>query len=509
MHIVTVTIRHVLLFLQECIHARTCGTQMIRFQNWIENQEEDPEIRKAIEAFRKQLQARQIKQQGGMGRYIHKQRGVWLLPFSSARKDPEEGWYIDWADNPGSVSDIDDVNVGDKVADYSLNMTPYWEISGVDKQKNRIYLTPIEPNPFLTGVGAGGKKIDQFDVDVHSGDYERQRVDTILQQWQSGNIHSIQDVAYLLLGTCQLRMGPNGAEGGWYASTDTRSNRGGKMGMDSQEIMKNDAKTLKNQFGFAVPTAALSGELDSYKWDQFVGGSTDINDAKETRIEGEDFDNPEVMLKMILEHPQTQIKIRNWEALEEAYRGWNRYRQEWKAKDYDEKVTNRWEKGEFTNSKILNYLKKAAIGLSQLNVESGKNKDPYWHVKEKAIIFARREGWTDVIEMFENAPDHDNRRYVFEYYKGDRFGEKKEKPQLDKCWEMLEKENHPNNLSGWLSFLYKQEPEKVENWIERNQEKLQKAMDDEYYGNQLKQVVDYIANWQKIRRENPGFEGPL
>jgi hypothetical protein len=98
---------------------------------------------------------------------------------------------------------------------------------------------------------------------------------------------------------------------------------------------------------------------------------------------------------------------------------------------------------------------------------------------------------------------------VFEYYKGDRFGEKKEKPQLDKCWEMLEKENHPNNLSGWLSFLYKQEPEKVENWIERNQEKLQKAMDDEYYGNQLKQVVDYIANWQKIRRENPGFEGPL
>jgi hypothetical protein len=482
---------------------------MIGFRYWLENEEIDPEVQKSIQVFQKQVQARQIKQQGGMGKFIHKQQGVWLLPFSAAKQDPEEGWYIDWAEEPGSVSDLDDISIGDKVADYSLNMTPYWVIGGVDKQKNRIYLTPVEPNPFLTGKGAGGATIGQHDIEVHSGEYERQRTNQILNMWQSGGIDSIQDVAYLLLGTVPVRMGPNGAEGGWYSSRDARNNRGGQQGMDSKDIMKKDAKTLKDQFGFAVPMRALSGELDPHTWDQFVGGSTDSREARETRIEGENFDDPNVMLKMILEHPQPQIKMRNWEALDDNFRGWSRYRKEWKEKDYSDEVTKKWQAGEFSNNRMLSYLKKAAIGLAHLSTEQKgkyKFKDPFWLVKEKAIGFASQQGWEDVIEMFEEAPDQDNRRYVFYHYRGDHFGRKQE-PQLDKLWEMLDREEHPHNLYEFLTFLYKQDAGRVEQWVGQNRETVDKAIEDPSYGEQLGKSVAYIDQWSKLRREHPGLEG--
>ena len=152
---------------------------------------------------------------------------------------------------------------------------------------------------------------------------------------------------------------------------------------------------------------------------------------------------------------------------------------------------------------MLGYLKKAAVGLAHLQSEQKgkyKFKDPFWHVKEKAILFASQRNWEDVVEMYEKASDQDNRRYVFDHYRGDRFG-KEQEPQLDKCWKMLEREEHPHNLYEFLTFLYKKEPGKVEAWINQNQDKLDKAIKDPTYGEQLGQSVDYIKKWSSKRND--------
>ena len=57
-----------------------------------------------------------------LGERIFESSGVWLYPFNNVKKDVTEGWYIDWFDGPGSIQDIEQVNIGDKVADYSLNI---------------------------------------------------------------------------------------------------------------------------------------------------------------------------------------------------------------------------------------------------------------------------------------------------------------------------------------------------------------------------------------------------
>jgi len=467
----------------------------MQFRRWLEaiDPEEYKKLRGEIEKAR---QKQFIKSQGGLGKAIHKARGVWMLPFRAAQKDPQEGWFIDWFDQPGSIQDLNDVSIGDKVADHSLNMTPYWTIAGIDEDKGRIYLTPIEPNPFTTGVGAGGKKLDQFDYDVHSGDYEKERVDRILDRIRQGQVHDIDDMKYLLLGTVPVNMGPNGAQGGWYNASDTMANRGGNKGFDAKTIMKKDAESLK-QFGFSMPTKALTGELDPYLWSQFVNGETDPEKARETQVEGENFDDPNQMYKMIMQHPSPQIKIRNWEALVDQYKGYSRYRKEWRAKDYASEISDKWEAGGFTDKKFLPIIKKAAISISKLPPPKAR-RDPYWYLKEKAIIFASQHDWDDVVRMFEDSDTADNRRYIFYHYRGDRFG-KEEKPQLKNIWRMLEKERHPKNLEEILSFLHKQEPEETEQWVKKHEDLLQKSMNDEIYGRDLKIVYGRIKNWRNLR----------
>lgn len=471
----------------------------MRFRKWLENEEKiDPEIQKIIADFRKQSQMRQINQQGGIGKALHKEHGVWLLPFSAVKKDSKEGWYVDWSETPGSISDIEDVQIGDKVADYAINMTPYWEISGTDPQKNRIYLTPIEPNPFLTGIGAGGKKLGQHDYEVHSGEYERKAIDHVLDRWKKGEAHSIQDIAYLLLGAVPVQMGPNGSQGGWYASRDTGSNRGGRKGMSAKEIMQKDAETAKRQFGFSVPIKALSGEIDPYEWDQFIDGQTT---SKDSQVEGENFDDPKVMLKMILNNPQPQIKMRNWKVLTDEYRGTEGYRKESRSLGYDQ-TEKKWKAGDYKRKELLPYIKQAAIGLAQMDTPG--ERDPYWHLKEKAIVFAGQHGWNDVLELFENSKDPTNRKYLFDQYTGDRYGHtsengEKKQPNEKKLFELLENETNAEVLQDALSFLYKKYPEKTWDWMDRHEDVLEKAYSQSYYGDQLKNLVAKIKNLRDLK----------
>jgi hypothetical protein len=195
---------------------------------------------------------------------VQEKAGVWMHRFSSVRKDAD-GFYILRGDNVAGK----DMKPGDVLADYAINQTPYWEISAVNG--DRIELTPIPPNPFATGVGAGGAKITDYDVSVLTGEHEKKRFDKINKALEDG-VATIDDVIYLLDGTVPTRMGPNGAEGGWYQATDTYSNRGGRKGMEAEEIMVADANKLKD-WGFMVPVKALDGTLEVKKWNDWLGGN--------------------------------------------------------------------------------------------------------------------------------------------------------------------------------------------------------------------------------------------
>lgn len=191
----------------------------------------------------------------------HEETNSWMHRFSDVRKD-DNGFFILREDNPDGWR----MKSGDLIQDVALNQTPYWKVISNDQE--RIDLEPIEPNPLLTGVGAGGYVFQASDFKVLTGEYEQERVGKIIERLESGEQLQIYDVKYLLLGTVPLNFGPNGPQGGWYNVHDYYSNRAPR-GMNPEIIMAEDARTLENM-GFDVPEAALDGMLDTHKWNQFV-----------------------------------------------------------------------------------------------------------------------------------------------------------------------------------------------------------------------------------------------
>lgn len=198
--------------------------------------------------------------------------GVWQHPFNQVHKD-DVGFYILKHENPSGKS----MSKNQLVADYAINMTPYWKITSI--QGNRINLQPIEKNPFATGVGAGGAKLTQHDVKVYSGEYEKDRINKAHQAISSGNA-DVDDVKYLLLGTVPVQMGPNGSQGGWYNPYDVRNNRGGQKNLSEQQIIKQDAIQLK-EWGFDVPKSALEGSISARAWEEWLDGNPSEKESYE------------------------------------------------------------------------------------------------------------------------------------------------------------------------------------------------------------------------------------
>jgi len=196
---------------------------------------------------------------------VQQESGVWMHRFSDVRKD-DKGFYIFRNDNEAGSKMVP----GHVLADFAMNQTPYWRVTSVDGE--RINLEPIGSNPFLTGVGAGGAKLTDFDIQIFTGEAERQKVEQISKKISDGDA-TIDDVKYLLDGTVPLQMGPNGGQGGWYNAND-RNNRGGRKGMGPQEVMMSDARKLQD-WGFQVPAAAISGELDVSNWGRWLEGNGD------------------------------------------------------------------------------------------------------------------------------------------------------------------------------------------------------------------------------------------
>lgn len=199
-----------------------------------------------------------------LARDYYESTHAWMHPFGDVRRD-DVGYYIAHADNPNAKM----MKPGDHIQDVALNKQPYWVVASNGTW--RVELTPIPPNPLLTGIGAGGARLTQRDIDVFSGKYERERVQAVVAHIEKNRGHStdITDVQYILLGTVPTNFGPNGTQGGWYKASDIYANRGGRRGMSVREIIISDAHTLK-QMGFRLSPDILKGDIEEEAWDSFM-----------------------------------------------------------------------------------------------------------------------------------------------------------------------------------------------------------------------------------------------
>lgn len=437
---------------------------------------------------------------------------VWTLNFSDAKRDPVEGYYYDLSKLTHPMFDItgrsgakpgstEDVNVGDQIADFSLNRTPYWRVEGVDPESRRVYVTPIGANPFVTGVGAGGKVLDQHDFDVHSGEYEKKRVDGILKGVSEKSHKDPSDVAYILLGTVPVNMGPNGSQGGWYSSGDTMSNRGGRKGMSAEQIQAADASTLV-RLGFDVPPRALKGGLKTNVWDSFVGSNGNYNTPDkdedqatyDDRLHGEDYADPRTMARFVLTHPQRAVRSRNASALIDYHMGRDRVPPGplWRL---EQEVMDAYHAGHYKRKELEPLLKQVAAKLAADVPDAAW--DRHYLTKEKFIELAKREGWDDILSLFEKAADPNNRSRVFYHHS--------EREDLPSMFRMLDSEAGAENIAKYLSHLVRKSPQQAVAWRDKNSEKVDRALRDQtdagYHARELKKVIDHIDN----ARDNPWF----
>lgn len=346
----------------------------------------------------------------------------WKVKFNDVKFDTTDKYYVNLNRATSNITDINQVEIGDKVQDYVMSKAPYWSVTGIDVQKNTLFLEPIGSNPFKPNpsgeiIGAGGKVFDVHDFDVMSGEYESRRIDQLLDVINSKDYHSISDIAYILLGTVPVQIGPNGSQGGWYNATDSH-NRGHQKGLDPRSIMQRDAQTLKDKLGFDVPENALDGSLNPSRWSDFVNDDYSERNAYATKMDYENFSSPEMMAKMVLSNKQPLIRKRNADLL---------LRLTGSSEDIDKLIRN------------------TAIELAKQKILRGKHFDVLWHMKEMFILQAKRNGWIDVLEAFHDSPDSTNRRYVANSLK---------RENLDVLLKMLQRETKPEVFYGLLESLY-------------------------------------------------------
>jgi hypothetical protein len=314
---------------------------------------------------------------GGMFENMHGSKRLYYS-ISGAKKIPGRNeWILDMSKAPELSKQVGEAEVGDGVWDYNLNSTlgevgPIWTVVWIDEKGGTLTVVPTEDNPLSSGRGAGGKLIDDFDYLVQSGEWETKEVDRVLEVIQSRNYHQPADVAYVLLGTVPMRFGTNGAEGGWYSAHNTRSNRGGMMGMSVAEIVMKDAKALK-KMGFTLPVGAIEGEMGGDDWTNFVNGfSMSSGASKEMRFDSEGGGGDLVYLIERERNPKI-VDILFERLLESGV---------------EDKISEAVE----------------TIGMKGDNEE---DMDPYFRVKETVIGWAKRKGRGDLILPFAKSGDSD------------------------------------------------------------------------------------------------------
>lgn len=440
-----------------------------------------------------------------------KPMGVWQYPLAQVKRDPVEGYYIDYLTFPGLLV-IDKMQVGDNIAGDTLNLTPLWTVTHIDDQQSRVFVTPTDANPFSSGVGAGGAVLQDFDYDVLSGQAEKDIIDRVLVRIQTGNYVDYDDVAYILKGTVPYRFGANGAEGGWYSCTSWHARGAMKENLGPVEIMKQDARTLQ-KLGFDVPPKALTGELKPESWSSLISGSKETD--PDLKLAGEDWNDPYTCIKFALTQRQPQIVSRNVIALIELVKPFPRkmfddyYKMMprlaeatddfSKAKrrlidDQIEELREAWRAGELAEPKMLALMYDFSIRFfNKTYPKQAKLPDPYWYSKEQVIQFASAMGWLDILRLYSTTIDATNRRYVAAAFR--------ENDSLDDVLRMYSVETDPETMDTILSCIEKLDFEVLKDIIRRDYAELIQLAEATYYhgssyhGEQLKKYVERIKKY--------------
>lgn len=443
---------------------------------------------------------------------VRKARGFWMYPFSKIKQESGEGWFIDWLSSHEGIP-IEEVEIDDPIADWSLNETIYWTVRDIDVDGGRIWLDATDQNPFITGVGAGGAQLGDWDWKALTGEAHQLGVDRALRWSKSGCLVFYDTFTKLLKGVVATEFGPNGAQGGWYNAHD-RACVGARKGMTESEIVAWDAKALK-KIGLDVPAAALRGEVDAGIWTDFVGGTDEISSKMlPTLLDGENWDDLASVKKFIFEHPMAPIKLRNWAALNELWRPYYRRVLEkltdpprwdsdaWVARHerLRDEIEARWKAGEYERPELESVVRgvaKAVADVRNPTCEDVLGIDPYYMLKEKAITLAARENWPDVLMAHERNFDPNNRKHL-----AWAWSELKDK---DALLRMEAAETHPEPLNGILHALEGLGVDPVaviDASPQRYAEAVSKVGEDSERGYHAKELAQFIEN-RRRRRRNP------
>jgi hypothetical protein len=173
-----------------------------------------------------------------------------------------------------------------------------------------------------------------------------------------------------------------------------------------------------------------------------------------------------------------QIAFENNPKLKEALQTAQKKLIEEDQEKYINQLQDHWEKGDYKDQKILPVLKYLAKSMSnvylphqqELAQQNGayKHFDPYFSTKKMLVDFAASEGWRDVVEQYRDSFDTETKERVFDAYAKDK--------NLQGMWYMLNKENHPENLSRFIYELGKVDEPHIIHWCQENLPEIIKLM---------------------------------
>lgn len=430
-------------------------------------------------------------------------------PFDRVRSEPGEGYFIDASDEP---SLLESVQVGDMVADYAISGKPYWEVRFVDEDSGRVWLDPVGDNPYVTGVGAGGARLTDWDWRALSGEAAREDVDRALQRVSSRCVTSYRQLVPLLKGWVAPFFGPNGREGGHYGS-DWSYTVGGREGLSPEEIVLRDARALL-RFGIDVPPGALRGRVSPRAWQKFVSGSDELDEVAGTELAGEDWSDPASAEAMVLRHPMEPIKSRNWAALTRMWdpdprsiikrltapERWDdpSWVEEWER--VADEVYSKSAHGDLRDvgvGRVLRRLASDVFGLS--HPRCPEEEDPYSGIRLLAVKAARKGRWEDVLRAYERDLSHVVRSEVADARRGlrDEAG----------LVRMEASETHPSVLRSilyGLSDLGRDPLEFVDADPGRYAEATSALREDSWLGAYARSLQDEVSAWRRQREWDEG-----
>ena len=252
----------------------------------------------------------------------------------------------------------------------------------------------------------------------HTSDKDKRRIDETFTRIAKNCYTTAQNIKVVLNGydSNSTRYDPktNWARG---------SKRAGREWITAVEIANSD-KPIIEKLGIDIPPGlqVLSDDTIQH-WINWVNGENSIGSSDVPSIllyRGENLEDFDTCLQFFREHPDPQVKKRNFAALENMINPWALYRD----LEYPER-NKEARRGTFAKADLYERILPEVLSVMEQdkNLYSCLDHTGQWHwtsLKEKIIeettVAATKVGWLDVLRLAERMPSTDNRRYTADAY---------------------------------------------------------------------------------------------